>query len=59
MITGICAYCDGTGERDFLSGARCYHCDGKGYVEESDDDFEDDDFDNDLSEEWGRRGDGR
>lgn len=40
----ICQYCDGTGERDFLSGARCYHCNGTGVIEDDDpdDEYEDD-----------------
>lgn len=30
----LCYYCDGTGERDFLSGAKCYECNGTGWIEE-------------------------
>lgn len=30
----LCPNCDGTGERDFLSGARCYECNGTGWVNE-------------------------
>lgn len=26
----LCYACDGTGERDFLSGAACYECNGTG-----------------------------
>lgn len=53
----ICPNCDGTGVRDFLSGAKCYHCNGTGIIEDSDDD--DEEFDEDeywalLHElEWG------
>lgn len=56
-MSDYCEHCDGFGLRDPLSGAPCVWCDGKGYVEETDDDFEDDDLDNDLSEEWGRQRD--
>lgn len=27
----LCYYCDGTGERDFLSGAPCHECGGTGW----------------------------
>ena len=37
------ADCDGSGKRDFLSGARCYLCDGTGLIiissEEEEDDY--------------------
>jgi DnaJ-class molecular chaperone len=36
----ICPHCDGTGERDFLSGAKCYECNGTGIREETDPDDE-------------------
>lgn len=42
----ICPNCDGTGVRDFLSGAKCYHCNGTGIIEDTDDD-EDEEFDED------------
>lgn len=35
-MSDICPRCDGTGERDFLSGARCYECNGTGWIEERD-----------------------
>lgn len=38
MDGDICPACDGTGERDFLSGARCYECNGTGWREYPDDD---------------------
>ena len=28
----ICYFCDGTGERDFLSGATCHVCHGSGWI---------------------------
>jgi hypothetical protein len=31
-----CPHCEGTGERDWLSGARCYECKGTG-IEKDDD----------------------
>jgi hypothetical protein len=31
-----CPYCDGTGERDWLSGARCYECNGTGISKDDD-----------------------
>jgi len=34
----ICPHCDGTGERDFLSGARCFECGGSGIIEGLDED---------------------
>lgn len=36
MSGDICWHCDGSGERDFLSGARCYECNGTGWIEEED-----------------------
>ncbi len=30
----FCYVCDGTGERDFLSGAKCYECNGTGWMPE-------------------------
>ena len=36
----ICHHCDGTGERDFLSGARCLECNGTGWIEEPEDPWE-------------------
>ena len=42
MSFDICPICDGTGERDWLSGAKCYECNGLGYVEDSDPDDDDD-----------------
>jgi len=33
----VCYYCDGTGERDFLSGAPCHECNGTGWKEEEED----------------------
>ena len=51
MTFDICPICDGTGERCFLSGAKCYECNGTGVRE-------DDDPDDDLDEceECGGRG---
>ena len=37
-MSDICPHCDGSGERDFLSGAKCYECDGTGWKEDSDPD---------------------
>lgn len=34
MNDDICWACDGTGERDWLSGARCYDCGGTGWIED-------------------------
>jgi hypothetical protein len=46
MLFDECPYCEGSGERDFLSGAKCYERDGKGYLEDAnlDDDEYDDDY---------------
>ena len=33
----ICPKCDGTGDRDFLTGARCWECNGTGIIEDCDD----------------------
>jgi len=38
MTFDICPACDGTGERCFLSGARCYECNGTGVREDTDPD---------------------
>lgn len=38
----LCYYCDGTGERDFLSGARCLYCNRTGWRDEPD---EEEDYD--------------
>ena len=40
-----CYICDGTGTRDWLSGAKCYECNGLGYVEDSDPDDDDEAMD--------------
>lgn len=32
-ILDICYDCDGTGERDWLSGAPCRRCDGTGLID--------------------------
>lgn len=37
MSGDFCYHCDGTGERDWLSGAPCYECGGTGWREERDD----------------------
>jgi len=42
----ICPYCDGSGERNFLSGAKCYECNGTGVIEDADPDDCDWDDDN-------------
>ncbi len=44
MFLDLCYYCDGTGERDPISGARCWECGGTGVREEPDDDEFYDDF---------------
>lgn len=48
MTGDICPRCEGTGERDFLSGARCYECNGTGWREdpepEDEDDYDPDEF---------------
>ena len=41
MSFGICPRCDGSGERDFLSGAKCYECNGLGVIEDTYPDDED------------------
>lgn len=33
----LCYACDGTGERDCLSGARCLECGGTGWAQETED----------------------
>lgn len=38
MCGDLCYHCDGTGERDFLSGAACRECGGTGWREETEDD---------------------
>lgn len=45
----ICPHCDGSGERDFLSGARCYECNGRGVIEDEDPD-DDEPFEDEISE---------
>ena len=40
MTFDECSYCDGTGMRDFLSGAKCHDCNGRGFIEDSDPDDE-------------------
>lgn len=61
MSYDLCSYCDGTGERDFLSGARCHECNGTGMIEYRDPDDEeyldDEDYPDDCCDEeqdyWG------
>ena len=48
-MSDICPHCDGPGERDFLSGARCYECDGAGWLFDRDPDG--DEYDNEEFEE--------
>lgn len=46
MTFDICPICDGTGERDTFSGAKCYECNGTGFcqdVDPDDEEYEDDD----------------
>mgnify|MGYP007100072634 CR=1 FL=1 len=44
----ICLACDGTGDRDFLSGAPCRECNGTGWRYEPDEDeFWDEQMDDD------------
>lgn len=50
MMFDICPNCNGTGERDFLSGARCYYCDGTGTIEDTLEDY--DEFDEDDEPEY-------
>ena len=53
MSYDICLYCDGSGERDFLSGASCYHCHGKGVIEDQDpEEFADDFYDEEWERTW-------
>ncbi len=42
MSGDLCYYCDGTGERDFLSGAPCHECNGTGWREDTEPDYDDD-----------------
>lgn len=53
MSGDICPYCDGTGERDFLSGARCYECNGTGWIwdRDPDDEYLDEEWERQMSEE--------
>lgn len=55
MTFDTCQYCEGSGIRDWLSGAPCYFCNGTGVLEDidPDDDDDDDDFeeDDDVPEE--------
>lgn len=47
MSFDICPICDGTGERDFLSGAKCYECNGTGVVSDvdpDDEEYDDEEF---------------
>lgn len=54
MTCDICPYCDGSGTRDFLSGASCYYCHGKGVIEEGDPEDEDEDEDEDARLDYER-----
>ena len=46
MSFDICPMCEGSGERDFLSGAKCYECNGLGVLQDTDpDDEEYEDYD--------------
>jgi len=47
----ICPYCDGTGEDDPISGARCYECDGTGMIDDDDDFCEYEDYYDELEDE--------
>lgn len=38
FFSSVCPDCDGTGERDWLSGARCYECKGTGFVDDDEED---------------------
>jgi RecJ-like exonuclease len=51
----ICPICDGSGERDFLSGAKCYECNGRGVIEDSDPD--DEEYEDYVSPEEQKRND--
>lgn len=48
----ICEYCDGTGKRDVLFGAKCIYCDGTGLIEDPDHDeeFDQEEHDRELDE---------
>ncbi len=35
----FCWACDGTGDRDWLSGAPCYKCNGTGWLEDHEADY--------------------
>lgn len=35
-MSDLCYRCDGTGERDFLSGATCPDCNGTGWCDDAD-----------------------
>lgn len=56
----FCYVCDGTGERDFISGAKCYECNGIGWIDRDDEP----EFTDEEQEEYEREmdafyGDGR
>jgi DnaJ-class molecular chaperone len=40
MQVDICERCDGSGMRCTLSGAKCFECNGTGFIEERDDEFD-------------------
>lgn len=53
MSYDICPYCDGSGERDWLSGASCYYCHGKGVIEDQDpEEFFDEDWEREMDQLW-------
>lgn len=53
MSGDFCYHCDGTGERDFISGARCLWCNGTGWREdpEPDDEYLDEEWEREINEE--------
>lgn len=44
-MSDFCYACDGTGERDWLSGAPCFDCNGTGWREDRDEELTDDEMD--------------
>ncbi len=61
MSFDLCPVCDGSGERDCLSGAKCYECNGTGFVldvDPDDEEFDDEEYDPDyVSPEEQKRND--
>lgn len=53
MTFDTCPYCEGSGIRDWMSGAPCYFCNGTGGIEDEpdDDEFDKDDEPDDTAPE--------